>query len=512
MHSEQVPTASVESRRAVRVSNVLAKTLRRWLYLIHRWFGIGMCLLIALWFASGIIMMYVEYPELTEAERLDMLPPLPLAAVHVDATAAAALLGAQDQEFADLRLSTVLGRPAWQFRAASGRLSTVFADDGTLLQGISAADAEAAALGSGFASGTSTATDLGAIEMDQWTVSSGLTPYRPLHKVALNDAAGTVLYVSASNGQIVRDTSRNERFWNWLGSTIHWIYPWQLRRNVDLWVEVIIWLSLAGMVSVISGGIVGWWRLRIRKPFRGQSVTPYRGWYKWHHILGLGSLLFLATFMFSGLMSMAPWGIFANASSPAPAFARYTGGVVRDLPAYPGFSPGPATALLAAGLKEVEWTRLNGEPYLILVYSSTTKQVVGTDSAWAPAELRARVNAAIPALLPGTPVLGSEMLTRYDNYYYSHHNRYRPLPVLRVRFDDAEQSWFHLDLGTGQVLDRLTHTDRVARWLYNGLHSLDFALLFQNRPVWDVVVILLSLIGLAFSVTSVWVGWRRLRH
>ena len=28
------------------------KTLKRYLYLIHRWFGIAMCLLIALWFAS----------------------------------------------------------------------------------------------------------------------------------------------------------------------------------------------------------------------------------------------------------------------------------------------------------------------------------------------------------------------------------------------------------------------------------------------------------------------------
>ena len=40
------------------------------LFSIHRWLGIGMALLFALWFASGIIMMYVEYPQLTEAERL----------------------------------------------------------------------------------------------------------------------------------------------------------------------------------------------------------------------------------------------------------------------------------------------------------------------------------------------------------------------------------------------------------------------------------------------------------
>ena len=41
------------------------------LFSVHRWLGIGMCLLLTLWFASGIVMMYVEYPQLTDAERLD---------------------------------------------------------------------------------------------------------------------------------------------------------------------------------------------------------------------------------------------------------------------------------------------------------------------------------------------------------------------------------------------------------------------------------------------------------
>ena len=54
------------------------KTFKRYLFLFHRWFGIAMCLLIALWFASGVIMMYVEYPELTEEERLAMLSEQPV--------------------------------------------------------------------------------------------------------------------------------------------------------------------------------------------------------------------------------------------------------------------------------------------------------------------------------------------------------------------------------------------------------------------------------------------------
>ena len=49
---------------------------KRPLFLTHRWIGIGMCLLFALWFASGIVMMYVDYPELTYVESVAAHPDL----------------------------------------------------------------------------------------------------------------------------------------------------------------------------------------------------------------------------------------------------------------------------------------------------------------------------------------------------------------------------------------------------------------------------------------------------
>jgi hypothetical protein len=52
----------------------------------------------------------------------------------------------------------------------------------------------------------------------------------------------------------------------------------------------------------------------------------------------------------------------------------------------------------------------------------------------------------------------------------------------------------------------------VNRWLYHGLHSLDFPFLYHRRPLWDVVVILLSLGGIASVATSLTPAWRRLRR
>jgi hypothetical protein len=52
---------------------------------------------------------------------------------------------------------------------------------------------------------------------------------------------------------------------------------------------------------------------------------------------------------------------------------------------------------------------------------------------------------------------------------------------------------------------------RLNRWLYHGLHSLDFPLLYPRRPLWDALVIALSAGGLALAATTLLPGWRRLR-
>ena len=42
-----------------------------------------------------------------------------------------------------------------------------------------------------------------------------------------------------------------------------------------------------------------------------------------------------------------------------------------------------------------------------------------------------------------------------------------------------------------QVLAQVHRLNRVERWLYNGLHSLDFAFWYDQRPLWDIGMIVL---------------------
>jgi len=86
----------------------------------------------------------------------------------------------------------------------------------------------------------------------------------------------------------------------------------------------------------------------------------------------------------------------------------------------------------------------------------------------------------------------------------------KPLPVLRVVFADAHATWVHIDPHTGAVLDKSDRHRRASRWLFALLHSWDWAPLLASRPLWDVLLIVLSLGGGVLSATGVVVGWRRL--
>jgi hypothetical protein len=102
------------------------------------------------------------------------------------------------------------------------------------------------------------------------------------------------------------------------------------------------------------------------------------------------------------------------------------------------------------------------------------------------------------------------MLNEEDAYYFSHHNEVA-LPVYRIIANDAENTRYYLDATSGALLQRADSTSRWHRWLFAGLHRLDFAAWLRTRPVWDIIVITLMLGGLAGSATGVYLAVRRIR-
>lgn len=62
-----------------------------------------------------------------------------------------------------------------------------------------------------------------------------------------------------------------------------------------------------------------------------------------------------------------------------------------------------------------------------------------------------------------------------------------------------------------QVLAEIHRLNRVERWLYNGLHSLDFAFWYASRA-WNVGMIALCVGGMTSSGLGLFLGIRRMRR
>ena len=256
----------------------------RALVLIHRYFGIAMCLLFAMWFASGIVMLFVPYPALTPAERFHGLKPLELGKCCVSPASAYAKSGLTEPP-QGMRLMMVLDRPVFQLHTWDGAIVSVFADTGEPMPRLEAQEAVAVAQSFSNSVGLS---PLALSDYDQWTVANGLDAYRPFHRIALNDGDGAELYVSQRTGEVMRDTTASERRWSYVGSVAHWIYPTVLRKDWAMWDRVVWYGSLIGIVGALTGIVLGITRLRFRKPYLSGRHSPFRGWMYWHHILGIG--------------------------------------------------------------------------------------------------------------------------------------------------------------------------------------------------------------------------------
>jgi hypothetical protein len=503
----------------------MLRGLRRFLILLHRYLGIPLSFLFVVWFASGIAMIYVGgMPALSPDQRLEHLPDLDLAAVQI--TPADAAKRALDESPTEVKLYSVLGRPAYSVDGA-----TVFADDGTTLAPLEREAARQVAARFTGAPESSVRFVRTVERPDQWTLQLGRE--LPLEKFTVDDGRGTEVYVSPETAMVVLATTARARAFAWVATIPHWFYFASLRTNPQLWTRTIVWSAELGCVLAALGLVLGVVQFRKSKPFRLSKSIRYQGWMRWHYILGAVFGVFALTWVFSGLLSMEPFD-WTNAEGLRVPRTALSGGPLE----VSRFGPFDATAWapLRAGraLKEIELRRIQDRPYYVARFTSAPLPDAKRERLHQPYDVAGRaqpdselVDAAtlvprrepfsveslldrLEAAVPGTAIAAPDLLADYDSYYYSR-NREAPLPVLRVKFADPLETWVYVDPSQSQLLATVHRLNRVERWLYNGLHSLDFAFWYSKRPLWDIGMIVLcagalvsSAIGLCLGVKRLW--------
>ena len=222
----------------------------------------------------------------------------------------------------------------------------------------------------------------------------------------------------------------------------------------------------------------------------------------------------LVAWIFSGFMSMRPWGTTDSRSRLDASLIQ--GGSLRaaDISL-------PVTRVLQLlrvelDVVELEWRRLHGSAYLVARDASGNSRMLHGEALLHQFPREQLLDAA--RVMAPAIALDSDWLERFDSYYFARdaQSMYgfqnRPLPVLRVRFDDPEQNWVYLDPASGEIVARHDQRQRIGRWLFNLLHSWDWHPLLERPLLREALIIAFSLGGMLICISGTVLGWRRLRR
>jgi hypothetical protein len=480
--------------------------MSRVLLIVHRYLGVAVGLLMAMWCLSGAVMMYVAYPSLSERELLRGLTPLQLmGCCNIDTSELP-----DEARVAQFRVQMMAGEPVLHAQADGDSVS-IYLRSGHRFDpfnwALTGQVAREFAARSGIKAEPVAAYEL---DRDQWTVSGEYRDHRPLYRFRFGDPARSDLYVSSSTGEVVLATTNWVRFWSWLGAVPHWLYPTVLREQAALWNQIVIWTSSIGVFLTLTGLYVGFTHVQLAS---GKRWTPYRGFSLWHHIAGLFAGVLVLTWVLSGLLSMNPWGLLEGGEGGGKAAQSqrgepFTGADLRE------FLQAASNTQLDADTVQLEAKPDNG--VLFVIAKTATGRATRLDSDAVRVNLDAAGLEAIAArVAAGRTIASQELLAHEDEFYYSHHGYHAEhsptsLPVYRVILSDPEQTRIYLSATTGELQRYIDGDTRWYRWLHNGLHSFDFSAGLRKRPVWDIVVLLLLAGTTIGCVTGAWLSLRRI--
>ncbi len=491
--------AGPQSRSGPRVfrTAVFLKLLAQW----HRWLGIVMCLFFAMWFATGMVMLFVPFPDLSDADRFAAMPAIDMSLVRVTPARAAAEL----RHLRALEIIQGLDGPDYVMRGTTGSALAINAISGRLEaplsrdQALSAAQAFCGCRPSGIA---------GPYAYDQWIVHQRFDPYRPFYRVGLAGPSSTLLYVSAKTGEVLQRTTRQQRVFNYAGSVVHWIYPTVLRKYPSLWSWTVWAISLAGITTAGAGLCLGVARSKASLTSRRKSgISPFKHLLRWHHLLGLTAGVVLLTWILSGWLSV-DHGLLFPTGDATPA----------EVDAFQGMGLQQAASRVSLAVlqgfhrvSELQVNAVGGEAFLsghrTRTGMRTTWTATGHQLAGVPdARLMAGAHDAWPDAHPFITEISDA-----DDYG---HLIYDGIPTtsVRIHLGDGNRTWVHVDQVDGRIAEIVDWRRRIYRWLFNGLHTFDVPGLERHDLIRKIVMLPLLLSGFTLSISGVCLSLKRVRR
>lgn len=256
--------------------------MKRTLFILHRWLGIALGLFMLIWFFSGLVMIYAGASRVDSLTRLAHSQALPESAPPLSAGQAwrRAWPERADEAPAEARLMMQAGEPMWLLIDLAGQRHMLSAVDGRRVSTDAARAVRLAQDWARAAGRAATPSFIETVRADAGTRMMNFDPFRPLHRVALNDADGSQLHISAKTGEVVRVTTTISRTLTWLGSWLHFFRPLDDIGLGEQRKDILTWSAFAACFAVLTGLWVGWQRWRPgwfgQRRYGSGQVHPYR--------------------------------------------------------------------------------------------------------------------------------------------------------------------------------------------------------------------------------------------
>jgi hypothetical protein len=464
---------------------------------LHRGLGLIVGPAVLLWFLSGVVLLWVPYPSLTEREWLLTAETIQLP----DCCAALSrLLNRLDRPegIESIRIRMVGGRPVATAQSLNGTMMSFTADTAETIAPLSREWAQRIALQ--IAPGNAV-EEMNLVDHDVWTVHQRFDPHRPLWKVQLSGERRSVLYVSSLTGDVVQDTTTDERRWNLVGAVIHWWYlPW-LRRHWAWWDQVVWWVSAIGTVTVVAGGLI-LGREWLKHGWSGLFVGRWRV----HRVLGVIVGISACCWMASGWLSMDHGRWFSDGKVNVEDRERFMGGrlIPGDIGAIPDFS----ATLADETVKEIRLIKMAGIVHLMARTSPSHQDILVMVE---PDESPREVFQDEVVKAAARPLLGDGVLTLTRpgevNAGSCLGTNDQPASLfLQVETSGPESKGVLINGGTGAVVERLDSSRRLYHRLFDGLHQWEVPWLSQHCDLRRVLMSLWCLLGAGLAGSGMWMG------
>ena len=346
---------------------------------------------------------------------------------------------------------------------------------------------------------------------------------RPLWKYSW--ANGEQVYIGES-GDVLLHTTTGSRLAAYVSAVPHWLYFTPLRKHQPFWIRFTTYAAVVGTAGAVFGVVIGAWMYSPRKRYRFTgdvpSRVPFRGQKRWHMILGLIFGVATVTWTFSGSLAFLPFPQPQRAPTPPQASLS----LAQPQRSRQNGNAGPAIALRGQvqladfatlhprdllvqylGTKEVAFTSFDSEPLYAVKAHNGTAHLVTLDGRTINEIDHARIVDIVKRTAQNASAVEVRVLEQYDRYYLDR-TRQQPLPVLLAEMNDAAHTRHYIDPKTASIVGTYSDRNAARRWLYNGLHSLNFPWLYNYRPLWDIVVISFMLGGTGLCLTSLVLAWR----